>query len=421
MRQKTTPVFYGWYIAGIAFISYFLSVGTGFYAFNAFLEPLCELRGWTRTDVNLALVIGTIFGFISQYVYGTLLRVTGIRILMLFGSIVAGIAFIGFVRVEHLWQFYFFYSLLFIGNGAYGGIVASTVVNNWFINKRGKAIGFATAGMSLSGALLPICAFILINHVSLNSAAMVIGILIIFFGPLAWMIIRDWPEDLGLMPDGQQCKNPQEDESLSVHKSGQNASGTSLIEDKSWDFTDLLKSAVFWKVGLSFGLLMIGTVGVMSQLKPRFSELGYASTSAMGMMALTALLGTAGKYFWGILCDRFKPKYVATIMAISNIAGLSLALFKGSVMALICFIPVFGFSMGGIMAVYPIIVASIFGRKNFSAVLRYISIFLVLQLFGYIIAGQSFDRTGSYDIAYYMFIGFDIIAAALLYSIKDMN
>lgn len=55
---------------------------------------------------------------------------------------------------KHLWQFYLVYALLFTGNGALGGIVAGAAVNNWFIRKRGKTMGIATAGMSLSWALL---------------------------------------------------------------------------------------------------------------------------------------------------------------------------------------------------------------------------------------------------------------------------
>jgi len=39
-------------------------------------------------------------------------------------------------------------------------------------------------------------------------------------------------------------------------------------------------------------------------------------------------------------------------------------------------------------------------------------------MFGYLIAGTSFDITGSYDTAYIIFIVFDIIAALLLFSLK---
>lgn len=413
MEHKNSKIYYGWYIAGVAFWAYFLAVGTGFYAFNAFLEPLCNARGWTRTDLNLALVIGTFFGFSSQYIFGTILMKTGIKRLMLAGSFTAGVSFIFMARVETLWQFYFCYSLLFIGNGAYGGIVASSAVNNWFVDKRGKAIGFATAGMSLSGALLPIVALLLIEYTGIENAALCIGLVMILFGPLAWIIVKDWPEDMGMLPDG-----------LPVNKDTYTAGQIQIHVPPSadtggeWPLTRLVRTDVFWKLGLSFGLMMIGTVGVMSQLKPRFADTGFSPITAMLMMAATALVGAAGKYTWGIMCDRFKPKRVAIAMALANILGLSLALVKNSLAALIVFIPIFGFSMGGIMSTFPIIVATIFGRKNFASVLRYISFFLILQMFGYLIAGQSFDITGSYDTAYKIFIGLDIIAVLLLFSLK---
>jgi MFS transporter, OFA family, oxalate/formate antiporter len=414
MVQSDSKIYYGWYITGIAFWAYFLSVGTGFYAFNAFLEPLCNSREWSRTDLNLALVIGTVFGFSSQYIFGTLLMKIGIRILMLTGSLAAGISFIFIARVQTLWEFYLFYALLFIGNGAYGGIVASSAVSNWFIEKRGKAIGIATAGMSISGAVLPIASLLLIQHTGLSNAALVIGITIASLGPVAWFVIKDWPEDIGLAPDGFAVSNVNALADISrIQKPAL------TLRPPPWNLNRLVRTDVFWKLGLAFGLLMVGTVGVMSQLKPRFTDIGFSHMTAMLMMSATALFGAAGKYIWGIMCDRFESRNVAILMAAANALGLCLILIKNSFFALLVFIPVFGFAMGGIMSAYPIMVASIFGRESFASVLRFISIFLILQMFGYIIAGQSYDRTGSYDAAYWIFIGLDLIAVLLLFSLKD--
>jgi len=419
MDQMKNKPFYGWYIAGIALWANFLATGTGFYAFNAFLEPLCSARGWTRTDLNLALVIGTIFGFCGQYIYGTILMRTGVRILMLIGSLVAGISFIYIARVQTLWEFYIFYALLFIGNGAYGGIVASSVVSNWFVDKRGKAIGLATAGMSIAGAILPLTALWLIQHTGMANAALFLGMAIMSFGPLAWLIVKDWPEDMGMAPDGLDLP----DSASSPISSGAAGHISAPIQPASpvhrkWNLGRLVRSGAFWKLGISFALLMMGTVGVMSQLKPRFADIGFSSMTAMLMMGATALAGAAGKYTWGVMSDRFEPGNIAIVLTIANALGLGLGLVKGSWLALTVFMLVFGFSMGGIMSIFPIMVATLYGRENFASVLRYASFFLLLQLFGYLIAGQSYDRTGSYDTAYAIFIGFDIVAGLLLFSLQ---
>ena len=340
-------IFYGWYIAGISFGAFFLATGTGFYAFNALLEPLCALRGWNRTDLNIALAIGTVFGFIGQYVYGTLLMRIGVKRLMLFGAVTGGIAFIWIPRVEHLWQFYLTYALLYMGNGALGGIVAGTAVNNWFIRKRGKAMGIATAGMSLSGALLPLSAMLLIHHMGLTSATLCIGMVMILFGPVAFIVVRDWPEDMGLGPDGDKAPCASYPLPLGCEIPPV-AAGAGEME---WGIRQLIKDEAFWKLGIAFSLMMISTVGVMSQLKPRFAGIGFTDMAAMLMMGGTALAGAAGKYVWGSLCDRFHTRRVAAVMAAANIAGLTLALFGRSMTTMLLFIPIFGFSMGGIMSV----------------------------------------------------------------------
>lgn len=405
--------FYGWYIACIAFWANFLATGTGFYAFNAFLEPLCQARGWTRTDLNLALVVGTLFGFAGQYVYGSLLMKTGTRILMLLGSLASGLAFIGLTRAPSLTAFYGLYALLFIGNGAYGGIVAASVVNNWFVRKRGKAIGFATAGMSISGAVLPLSALWMIQHAGMENASLCIGLVILSFGPFAWIVVKDWPEDMGLAPDGRHAAvAPIEPGALPA--AAQRVMGT-----RDWPLARLVRTDVFWKLGFAFALLMMGTVGVMSQLKPKFADSGFSAVTAMLMMGAAALSGAVGKYVWGVLSDRFNPRRIGLYLALANAAGLCFALVRNSAPALMVFIPVFGFSMGGIMSIFPIMVASIYGRENFAAVLRFASCFMLLQLFGYVIAGQSYDRTGSYDTAYKIFIGLDLAAAGLLFSLRD--
>lgn len=395
--------FYGWYIVAMALFANFMSVGTNFYIFNAFMEPLCGQRGWTRTDINVALMIGTFVGFLGQVVYGTLVMRIGPRSLMTFGAVLAGVSFIFLGRAGQLWTFYALYVLLFMGNGALGGIVANTAVNNWFVRKRGSALGMATAGVSLSGAVIPFLALILLEKTGLVGSFFWIGLALILTSPLTALIIRNRPEDHGMHPDG-----------LAPGPSAGAGEGQEEADSGVWSAGQVFRSGAFWKVSMAFGLTMIGVVGVMSQLKPRFSDIGFDSRTAMAMMSVTALLGTFGKYFWGMICDRFDPRRVVAVLMAGNALGLGLALWQGSMAALVLFIVVFGFAMGGVMSTFPVIIADLFGRESFAPVLRFAAIFLILQLLGYLIAGRSYDLTGSYNTAYAVFIGLDVVAVALV-------
>jgi predicted MFS family arabinose efflux permease len=97
-----------------------------------------------------------------------------------------------------------------------------------------------------------------------------------------------------------------------------------------------------------------------------------------------------------------------------NGVGLCLALVPDSMIALAVFILLFGFAMGGIMSTLPILVADLYGRESFASVSRFMSLFIILEVGGYLLMGQSFDRTGSYDRAYAVFILLDLIAAGLV-------
>ncbi len=413
--EKTPAIYYGWYIVLLAFIANFMSVGTSFYIFNAFMEPLSEAYGWSRTALNMALVLGMLAGFVGQFLAGTLVMTTGPRVLMLIGPILSGGACILLGRTHVLWQFYVLYVLLYLGSMLYGGVVANTAVNNWFVRKKGKALGLASAGISFSGAVLPFVAMTLVLYGTMSGAFLWIGLLTMTVGPLSWLVIRDWPEQLGLHPDGlplEGVNNP-----VSFHEQEQPGIGNTVREEP-WTLRRLVGTATFWKVGLSLGLVLTGVNAVMSQLKPRFSDLGFDDTTAMGMMALTACFGTVGKYVWGVLCDRFDPRNILAVLVSMMALGLALALIHDSLVSLGLFIVIFGFSMGGVMSLFPIIVADLYGRESFPAVIRYVSLVLIIEISGFLIAGQSFDRTGSYDPAYLIFIIFALLAVYLIMTTK---
>jgi len=409
----------------IVFTAHFMSVGTAFYAMNAFMEPLCAAHAWSRTEVNLALTLGTLFGFFGQFVFGTLVMRLGPRLLMLTGSLAAGLALILLGRTDALWSFYILYVLLYLSNGAYGGIVANTAVSNWFVLKRGRALGVATAGISLSGAVLPLVTMILIVKTDLAGAFMWLGLMVLTVAPLSWLVIRDWPEDYGLAPDGQAplAESSWRPEGRSESRPNEASAPAKRppVRQPFWTPARLVRTSAFWKLGISFALVQITLVGIMSQLKPRFVDLGFGDMTAMGMMCTTAFLGAVGKYVWGVFCDRYESKYVVAVLIGANALGLILGLLPGSLLALILFILIFGFAMGGVMSTLPIMVADLFGRESFAAVLRFVSLFLILQLFGYIIVGLSYDHLGSYDPAYILYVGLDLVALYLILTLKSPN
>lgn len=401
-----------------------ISVGTGFYAMNALMEPFCEKFAWSRTEINVSMSIAGMLIFLCQPFYGLLVIKYGSRCLMTIGPIFGCLAFYFLGKVDSLLFFYIVYSILILSNGAYGGIVSSTAVSNWFVQKRGKALGFASAGQSMGGAVMPLLTMFLILGLGMGAAFTIIGACMLAFSPLAWAAIRDRPEHYGLEPDGLISSARQY---LAINPGARPGLKVAGIEPKSlerqgdqaqWGLVSLTRTRNFWLIGLSFGLMMVSVAGVMSQLKPRFSDMGFSPLHAMLLVSATALAGALGKYTWGFFCDHFRPQRVVCFMAMSSAASLILVLTGQKMIFVMLFVIIYGFSMGGVLSTYPIVIAHFYGRTAYPYVARFLSLFFALEIIGYPILGQSYDRFGSYDFAYGFFVFLNVIAGILVINVK---
>jgi len=409
-------IYYGWYIVVAVFASNFMGSGTGFYIFNAFIEPLCRLRGWTRTEINIAPMLGYGVNLFAVLMYGTLVKRFGPRILMIFASLLSAVSFFMLGLAPNLWTFYLVFMILFLGIGGMSGIVTATAVNNWFILKFGSALGLATMGVSLSGAVMPTVALAILEKSGMFYAFFWVSIAIGLVAPLAWFLVKTRPEDIGLLPDGVRHVDGTVYDDLPFRE---DAGGPAADGRPShWTFSMVIRSQAFWKIGLSYGLSLTAILGVMFQLKPRFSDVGFDSNTAMRLMAATALAGAAGKYFWAYLCDKFTAKKVITVLMFFNAAGLGFILIPDSLVAVILFIIVYGFSMGGVVSTQHVLVADFFGRDAFSSFARYTGIIIGIDCVGYLIMGRSFDLTGSYNTAYVIFVVLNLIAAVLISTLE---
>lgn len=384
-------------MVAVAFVGNFLATGTGLYAFNAFMLPLCLQNGWTRAEMNVAPMLGFACGLGGQFIYGTLLGRVGPRLLMSLGPLLSSAAFIAMGNVRGLGWFYLCYCLLLMGNGAMGGIVASTAVTSWFDQGRGRALGLATVGISLAGVILPPAAAWLMGLAGIGGAFAVIGAAILAASPLAWFLVRDAPGTAGPNTGGPRPAG----------------------EQSPWSPRRLAGSPVFWRLGSAYALAMMGVMGVMFQLGPRFEDEGYPVGMALALVSATALMGALGKYCWSALCDRRDPLKVVGWLMVANAAGLGLGLVMRSVPGAAAFVVVFGFSMGGIMSTYPTITAHLFGRASFPVVFRFLLMFTALQVLGYLVMGQAFAWAGSYDLAFAVFLFLDLAAAALVFSLVN--
>lgn len=372
-------VFYGWKISALALAGNFLLQGSALYGMNAFMEPLCESRGWSRLELNLSMGLAAFMGQLIMPAAAAVAIKISLRLLMTLGALIGGLATCALGYAENIQIFTFFLILVWISSQFCGGVIGNALISNWFSHYRGVAFGVANSGSSISGMILPMICLVLINHMGLKAAFMAVGLAACLLAPLTMQLVRRSPQSLGMRPDGL---------SGAPAKSGEPPQTAPLRE--------IARSPAVWFIGVSFGLALMCGAGVLSQLKPRISDIGADSYTAMILASLAAAFSAGAKYFWGWICDRWSPILASRGITLCCLFSMFLSFLPQSAWTLGLFGVCFSSGYGGLAVVLPAVTASYFGSARFLSVYRVIAIFILLRCLGFPIMGFSHELVGSY-------------------------
>ena len=351
---------------------------------------------------------------------------SSIRNVMITGILLMALGFLLAARANAMWQFQVILaSTLGIG-AAFSGIIPSqTLVGNWFIRRRGIALGVATMGVSLAGILMPLISTQLIDAIGWRYTFVVYALIAItVLVPVIYILLANRPEEKGLYPDGEAHPSALPPQGLvqsvgASHTEEQRASDT--LNHHDWDFSQARTSVNFWAIAFSiaFNLHCIGAV--LMHMVWLGIDHGLAPFDAAILLSLSAGVGIIGKVLFGSIADRMDTRIAVWLAITFQMLGVSLLARSPEHSGLLIAVAIFGFGMGGIVPLWGSLIAEAFGRENFATIMGMMSpCMLPITVSGLPIAGYIFDRTGSYTLAFHIFLGVYICAAiALLFLHKQ--
>src|SRR5690606_1023977 len=155
--MSESRLFYGWVIIAVTFVVDFIAVGFFFYSYAVFLLPIAhELGDGSRLGANTGLaLVNTVAAGLAPWVGGALDRFP-IKRIMTIGAVLSATGFACLSLVQSMFQFYMvLICLTAVGTGMMGQLATAKLVANWWVAKRGMALGIATMGVSLSGVIMP--------------------------------------------------------------------------------------------------------------------------------------------------------------------------------------------------------------------------------------------------------------------------
>jgi MFS family permease len=284
----------------------------------------------------------------------------------------------------------------------------SLFLPNWFVRKRGLAIGIAFAGVGIGSVTLLPWVQIMIERTGWQTACTAMGILIlVVLAPINFLLHKK-PEDIGLLPDG----DPQ--------PTATSAKPVSNVVDPVWASTDwtlgrALRTARFWWISIGYFCGLYIWYAVQVHQTKFLLDIGFSSDVGVWALGVVSLLGIPGQIWLGHLSDRIGREWVWAIacfgFAICFVALVGLKYWPN--LSLVCVMVFTQGALGyGLTSVMGPVVLEIFQGKHYGSIFGTIMLAaLAGGAAGPWATGLLHDVTGSYTIAFAVGIAVSLLSA----------
>lgn len=403
-KEKGKNVFYGWWIVVTCFFINAFGIGTFFYGFSTFFNPMIAEFGWSRTLMSGVYSLSRLEGGIEGPLVGWLIDRFGARRIMFIGISLAGCGYLLLSLVHSPLSLYLIFALT-LSLGYDLGYVHSTgaTVSKWFIKKRGRAISILTTGNGIGGAIfVPVIAWLILQF-GWRTAAVILGVGTLLIPLPLCFLIRSTPEEMGLKPDGEKREAPPHH--LLNGPRGKEVDFI-LSPEEAEDFTvkEAVKTKAFWvyTTSMLFRACILSSI-VIHQI-PHLTDIGISFQTASNVLGLMVLMSIPGRFIFGSLGDRFNKKFLLFLLCILQAVGILIFIHAKSITLLYLFVIIYGTGYGGAIPLSIALRADLFGRKNYATIAGFTTMVTMIgTVSAPVLAGRLYDVTHSYNLAFYTF------------------
>ena len=397
------PLYYGWVVVLGCSIVIGASTGLITNCAGIFIKPVTESLNVTRGAFTLYNTMSSIASICTVMLWGELFRRFPARRLMLLGSLVLSACIFGYSFATKLWHFYALAILYGLSSTPVLTVTIASLVSNWFVDKKGLAMGLAYSGSGVTAAIMTPILSSVVQNVGWRwgyRLLAVSGFAVLFVS--VFVLLREKPSDMGLSP-----LNNHDADSLENVK---------LLEPVGLSKKQALKSPEFYMT--AFGIAIFGgtTMGTNPHVISYLTDTGYSAATASTVSSIIMVVMIFAKIALGAVFDRIGAALSAILSGCCMVASLvSLMLCRGSAFMPFVFAVCFGFgySIGTVPASF--LVIENFGAREFSAIYSISSMLSgIFSSFGPSITGALYDMSGSYDIVWPIYLGFICLAMASL-------
>ena len=380
-------------ICGAAIVTLSMGIRHGF---GLWLQPVTQAQGWTRETFALAMAIQNLTWGLAGIFAGMLADRFGAFKVIIAGAILYALGLLGMAHASTPTLFALTCGVL-IGTAQAGttyAVIYGVIGRNVSLEKRSWAMGVAAAAGSFGQFLMVPTEGFLISSLGWQQALVALGMAALLIIPLAW----------GLHEPGFAGGTAPKREQTIAH---------ALREAFAYPSFQLLMAGYFV---CGFQVVFIG-VHMPSYLKDH----GLSPQVASYSLALIGLFNVFGTYISGTLGQRLQKKNILAFIYFARSVAITLFLLVPlTPMSVYVFSAVMGLLWLSTVPPTNAVVAQIFGVAHLSMLGGFVFFsHQVGSFMGVWLGGYLYDKTGSYDIVWYIAIALGVAAALINLPVRE--
>ena len=355
------------------------------------MQATVNFYGPVATELGVGIGKLTIYVTIMSLTMALLYPVVGnfmekhLKEILLFGGVIQYVALALMGTFHSVYQFWFAGLLLGIGSSITMVMAVPILINMWFVEKRGFALGLAFSFNGIAAAVFSMVAGYGITLWGWRTAYFVLAICgLITYIPAILLLIKT-PQQKGVQPYG----------AVAISESVGEISST----NNGMTLSQALKHPAFYCMLLCAAVLAAASSEATQVSAFSTGHFGLSVEAAAGIVAIYSIGNMIGNVIMGTIDDKIGHGKTLILAIGSTIAvqAILLTITEGSAL-LTPAVFVLGFVLTIYSVILPGMASEIFGEKDYSRIWAYIM--SAGSICGAIIIptyGTIFDKTGSYS------------------------
>ncbi|MCP8618097.1 MFS transporter [Salirhabdus salicampi] len=410
-----TPFYYGWVVVVVSALGLFFSGPGQTYSVSIFIDYYIQDFEFSRSFVSGLYSIATLgAGFLLAFV-GRLADRFGQRATMgIIGTLLAITCFWNSLLTGPIMMFIGFFFLRLLGQGSMT-LLPNTLVPQWFMEKRGRALSVMAVGGFISAAIYPPVNTFMIGFIGWRLTWIFWGLLILLiFVPATLYFVRNRPEQVNEVIDGHPRDRYRLNRSqvkgmiaaifivvnslafvyffsnwyvwfpvsavlflflyrlllrrLEKQESHRRLNLHGEVNEVSWTLNEAMKTRAFWIILFCVSVPSLVNTGITFHIVSIAEGKGLTPGTAATMLALMAIIGFPISFISGYLVDKFKVHYILAVTFFIHIVAILVLWQLNSVVGAFIYGGIWGIAHGFERVVLSIIWPNYFGREHLGSI-----------------------------------------------------